>query len=141
MEGVTITLPDEESDDNAGDFLSFLDDDTDDKDNGNIKKIPVEEIKGLFVNSGVDENEIIHLFKMEGFESSIEIHVDNLYEFIWPKVDGKVFRKGKWISATHVEIEVNNDSLAVILTFYISVFLELKRYSVKITIISLFTNK
>lgn len=58
---------DGDDDDKVCDFFEFINDDIDDKDNGNIKKILVEEIKGIFVNSGVDEIEIINVFKMEGF--------------------------------------------------------------------------
>lgn len=57
----------DDDDDKVCDFFEFINDDIDDKDNGNIKKILVEEIKGIFVNSGVDESEIINVFKMEGF--------------------------------------------------------------------------
>lgn len=107
---------DGDDDDKACDFLEFINDDTDDKDNGNIKKIPVEEIKGIFVNSGVDETEIINVFKMEGFQTSVQINVDNNSAFISPEINGKVFKKGKWISATDVKIEVKNESLSIILT-------------------------
>lgn len=106
----------DDDDDKACDFLEFINDDTDDKDNGNIKKIPVEEIKGIFVNSGVDESEIINVFKMEGFQTSVQINVDNNSAFILPEINGKVFKERKWISATDVKIEVKNESLSIILT-------------------------
>lgn len=126
IEGVTITLPEnlqdegyDDDDDKACDFLGFINDGTDDKDNGNIKTIPVEEIKDIFVNSGVDESEIINVFKMEGFQTSVQINVDNNSAFIWPKINGKVFKKRKWISATYVKIKVKNESLSLMLTSYI----------------------
>lgn len=92
-----------ESEENGNDFEEFIEDD---KDDGSITRIPEEEIKDILASSGVAKTEMINVFKMEGFNSPVKISVNNRSEFIIPEVGGKVFYKGKWISAGDAKTEV-----------------------------------
>lgn len=109
-------LEDNESVENGSDFDGFLEDDNNDI---SLTRIPVEEVEDVLVRSGVDKSEILHVFKMEGFKSPVKICIDNHSEFIKSKVGGKVFRKGHWLSARDVVIEVKKytDSVCIIFLF------------------------
>lgn len=114
-------LEDNESVENGSDFDGFLEDDNNDI---SLTRIPVEEVEDVLVRSGVDKSEILHVFKMEGFKSPVKICIDNHSEFIKSKVGGKVFRKGHWLSARDVVIEVKKyiDSVCIILYFLFNVY-------------------
>lgn len=94
----------DESKENGSDFDGFYE--KDDLDDESLKRIPVEEIEDVLLSSDVDKSEILHVFKMEGFKTPAKICIDNQSEFIRSKVDGKVFRQGRWISARDVVIRV-----------------------------------
>lgn len=94
----------DESKENGSDFDGFYE--KDDLDDESLKRIPVEEIEDVLLSSDVDKSEILHVFKMEGFQTPVKICIDNQSEFIRSKVDGKVFRQGRWISARDVVIRV-----------------------------------
>lgn len=114
-------LEDNESVENGSDFDGFLEDDNNDI---SLTRIPVEEVEDVLVRSGVDKSEILHVFKMEGFKSPVKICIDNHSEFIKSKVGGKVFRKGHWLSARDVVIEVKKyiDSVCIILYFLFNLY-------------------
>lgn len=114
-------LEDNESVENGSDFDGFLEDDNNDI---SLTRIPVEEVEDVLVRSGVDKSEILHVFKMEGFKSPVKICIDNHSEFIKSKVGGKVFRKGHWLSARDVVIEVKKyiDSVCIIFYFLFNVY-------------------
>lgn len=114
-------LEDNESVENGSDFDCFLEDDNNDI---SLTRIPVEEVEDVLVRSGVDKSEILHVFKMEGFKSPVKICIDNHSEFIKSKVGGKVFRKGHWLSARDVVIEVKKyiDSVCIIFYFLFNVY-------------------
>lgn len=114
-------LEDNESVENGSDFDGFLEDDNNDI---SLTRIPVEKVEDVLVRSGVDKSEILHVFKMEGFKSPVKICIDNHSEFIKSKVGGKVFRKGHWLSARDVVIEVKKyiDSVCIILYFLFNVY-------------------
>lgn len=94
----------DESKENGSDFDGFQE--KDDLDDESLKRIAVEEIEDILLGSDVDKSEILHVFKMEGFKSSVKVCIDNQSEFIRSKIDGKVFKKGRWISARDVVIKV-----------------------------------
>lgn len=71
-----------------------------------MTKIPQEEIEKHLKSNDFDRSEIIHTYKMEGFESSVDVRVDNRYAFTCPSVGGKVFKEGRWKSAKNVVVEV-----------------------------------
>lgn len=114
-------LEDNESVENGSDFDGFLEDDNNDI---SLTRIPVEKVEDVLARSGVDKSEILHVFKMEGFKSPVKICIDNHSEFIKSKVGGKVFRKGHWLSARDVVIEVKKyiDSVCIILYFLFNVY-------------------
>lgn len=94
----------DDSKENGSDFDGFHE--KDDLDDESLKRIAVEEIEDLLLGSDVDKSEILHVFKMEGFKSPVKICIDNQSEFIRSKLDGKVFKQGRWISARDVVIRV-----------------------------------
>lgn len=71
-----------------------------------LTKIPQEEIEKHLKSNDFDRSEIIHTYKMEGFESAVDVRVDNRYAFTCPSVGGKVFKEGRWKSAKNVVVEV-----------------------------------
>lgn len=88
----------------------MLNDDKDETDNGSIQRIPAEEIEDELASSGVDKDEILHVFRMEGFGLPVTISVDNQSELKRPKLGGKVFYKRQWISATNFVIKVRKNN-------------------------------
>lgn len=94
----------DDSKENGSDFDGFHE--KDDLDDESLKRVAVEEIEDLLPGSDVDKSEILHVFKMEGFKSCVKICIDNQSEFIRSKIDGKVFKQGRWISARDVVIRV-----------------------------------
>lgn len=94
----------DDSKENGSDFDGFHE--KDDLDDESLKRVAVEEIEDLLPGSDVDKREILHVFKMEGFKSCVKICIDNQSEFIRSKIDGKVFKQGRWISARDVVIRL-----------------------------------
>lgn len=73
---------------------------------GSLTKIPPEEIEEVLKSSDIDRSEIINTYKMEGFESPVDIRVENKYAFTCRCVGGKVFKDGRWYSTKNVAVEV-----------------------------------
>lgn len=73
---------------------------------GSLTKILPEEIEEVLKSSDVDRSEIINTYKMEGFESPVDIRVENKYAFTCRGVGGKVFKGGRWYSTKNVAVEV-----------------------------------
>lgn len=73
---------------------------------GSLTKIPPEEIEEVLKSSDIDRSEIINTYKMEGFESPVDIRVENKYAFTCRGVGGKVFKGGRWYSTKNVAVEV-----------------------------------
>lgn len=70
-----------------------------------LTKTSQEEIEELQIYD-FDRSEIIHTYKMEGLESSVDVRVDNRSAFSCTSVGGKVFKEGRWKSAKNVVFEV-----------------------------------
>lgn len=85
---------------------------------GSLTKIPPEEIEEILKSSDLDRSEIIHTYKMEGFESSVDVRVDNKSAFTCRSVGGKVFKGGRWKSTKNVVVEVFLPSVIYCILFH-----------------------
>lgn len=71
-----------------------------------LTKTYQEENEELLQIYDFGRREIIHTYKMEGFESSVDVSVENRSAFTCTSVGGKVFKEGRWKSAKNVVFEV-----------------------------------
>lgn len=93
---------------NGSDFLEEItDSDFDDESDCNLSATMVspEEYGNDIYRSGVEQTEIIRIYKMTGLRSSSTVCVE-VGKFSWPSASGKVLTDEVWKSAKNVKIEV-----------------------------------
>nr|XP_022305566.1 uncharacterized protein LOC111112394 [Crassostrea virginica] len=108
---VTAPYPCEEE--NSSDFEDTSDENGSDC-IGSLTRCSLENNEEQLKASDIEKTELIRSYKMEGFQSSIKVCVDNQRPFICSSVGGKVLQNGKWVSANVTRIEENKVEMEIV---------------------------